>query len=140
MGSSYKWHKNVEQELYQRILKAGDRAAITLQSEIKKTLSGASPASSGSPPGVKTGALRRSIQVDNRDRKNGRWRVGTNLVYARIQEFGGVIRAKTAKFLKFQINGQWISKESVFINPHPYMRPSIKKCKSKIKSLFKNLI
>lgn len=45
--------------------------------------------------------------------------VGTNSIYAATHQFGDphrVIRAKKKKNLKFQINGQWISKKKVVVN------------------------
>lgn len=60
----------------------------------------------------KSGTLRRSIRM-----KQGEdmVRVGTNLIYARIQDQGGVIRPKKAKFLRFKINGRWITTKKVTI-------------------------
>jgi phage gpG-like protein len=61
----------------------------------------------------KTGKLRQSITVDPVRPKN-KVSVGTNLVYARIQDQGGVITPKRAKFLRFKVNGKWVmTKKSV---------------------------
>lgn len=50
--------------------------------------------------------------------------VGTNLVYAPIQEFGGTIHAKSGGYLVFQTDdGEWHSVRSVNIPARPYMRP-----------------
>ena len=49
--------------------------------------------------------------------------VGTNLVYAAIQEFGGTIRAKDKPYLVFKTkDGSWHSVKSVQIPPRAYMR------------------
>lgn len=74
------------------------RAAFILQREIKLQLSkSASPSRPGRPPGVGTGHLRRSIQVDDSEvEAKLRIRVGSNAVYARIQELGGTIEPVTA--------------------------------------------
>ena len=49
--------------------------------------------------------------------------VGTNLVYAAIQEFGGTIRAKNKPWLVFKTkDGSWHSVKSVQIPPQAYMR------------------
>ena len=49
--------------------------------------------------------------------------VGTNLIYAPIQEFGGTIRAKNKPYLVFQTkDGSWHSVKSVQIPPVGYMR------------------
>ena len=45
--------------------------------------------------------------------------VGTNTIYAATHQFGAqgrVIRAKRKKALRFQINGQWVSKKKVVVN------------------------
>ena len=49
--------------------------------------------------------------------------VGTNLIYAAIQEFGGTIKAKNAPWLVFKTDdGEWHSVKSVQIPPKAYMR------------------
>ncbi len=63
----------------------------------------ASPA--GSPPGQNTGELARHIQMVDvtTSPMKPTYRVGTNIVYAKIQEFGGRIRAVKSKFLTIPI-------------------------------------
>lgn len=39
--------------------------------------------------------------------------VGTNVIYAGPHQVGGTIHAKTSKGLRFQIQGSWITKQSV---------------------------
>ncbi len=78
------------------------RGGIVLQEAVRTELGraasiwGRSGTSPGSPPGVLTGTLRRSIQLDQG--KLGESvpsvRVGTSVPYAKIQEFGGTILAK----------------------------------------------
>ncbi|MDR1946600.1 MAG: phage virion morphogenesis protein [Desulfovibrio sp.] len=46
---------------------------------------------------------------------------GTNLKYAAIHQFGGVIRAKNAPALRFRIGGNWVSKQSVTIPARPFL-------------------
>ncbi len=50
--------------------------------------------------------------------------IGTNLVYAAIQEFGGTIQAKNAPLLVFEIDGEVIMTGEVNIPAHPYLRPA----------------
>lgn len=52
------------------------------------------------------------------------YRVGTDLEYAAIQEFGGTVRAKNAKSLHFEIDGEDIFVQSVTIPAQPYLRPA----------------
>jgi len=74
--------------------------------------SGGQSSPAGGPPAVDTGALRRSFGVDSKtadstdaygiSQRIGLGlirRVGTKLIYARIQEFGGVIRMKDKRLL-----------------------------------------
>jgi phage virion morphogenesis protein len=52
---------------------------------------------------------------------NGVVEWGSNAIYARIQQLGGTIRAKTAKALRFRIGGQWFMKQSVTLSARPYL-------------------
>ncbi len=75
-----------------------------------------------------TGTLRRSIHIRTsfRSRTRAVVAVGTNVVYGAIQEFGGIIRAKTAPFLVFRTkDGRWHRTKSVQIPAHPFMRPAL---------------
>lgn len=54
-----------------------------------------------------------------------RVRCGTNLIYARIQEYGGTIVAKNKPFLVFKTrDGRWHSVKSVTIPARAYLRPA----------------
>ena len=46
---------------------------------------------------------------------------GTNVKYARIHQFGGTIRAKKAKFLKFKTEKGWVQKKKVVIPARPFI-------------------
>jgi len=109
--------------------------AQELQLAVKGTLTSAgssSPsvaATKGAPPRVGTGSLRRSIQISTKGLKESSpfAVVGTNLVYARILEFGGVIVPKVKKFLAFiGLAGHLVMVKKVTINPHPYWRKTLK--------------
>ncbi len=69
-------------------------------------------------PLLDTGRLRNSIS----GRPNGAvsFVVGTNVKYARLQNFGGTITAKKAKYLKFRVGSRWVSKKSVTIPARPF--------------------
>lgn len=58
---------------------------------------------------VRTGRLKASIQSGTNisERRMYGW-VGSNVIYAGIQEEGGVIRAKSGEFLKFNAGGRTI--------------------------------
>lgn len=136
---------------------ATDAAAVVLQAAVKEKLgesgssnkgAGGIPAPAGKPPRVASGTLRRSIQIDRRAIRGPKplARVGTNVIYARILEYGGIITAKRAKmlFIPFSVvarraldkvggkireldlnalRGHFAFKRSVRIRPHPYFRP-----------------
>jgi phage gpG-like protein len=51
--------------------------------------------------------------------------VGTNVVYARIHEFGGVIVPKRKKYLRFVVDGKTVFAKRVVIPKRPYIAPSI---------------
>lgn len=60
------------------------------------------PSPPGRTPGTGTGNLRRSIT--STQPYYGRAMVGTNVKYAKIQEYGGTIRAKNVKALTIPLN------------------------------------
>ena len=96
--------------------------------------------------GVKTGNLRASIAASPTERagKDYITRIGTNVIYAPIHEYGGVIRAKAGGYLAFQIenvrttskrtggplkhyavDSNWVRVKQVTIPARPFMRPAI---------------
>jgi len=95
--------------------------------------------------GVRSGRLRSSISV-RAVRKMGdsyRASIGTNVVYARIHERGGIIRAKNQEFLTFNIPGVGFRKaRSVTIPPRPFLKPAIerKDNQRRIKDIFERHI
>ena len=85
------------------------------------------PAAPGQPPALVSGTLRRSAKivpaVAAGTRATAEVRVG--VVYARIQELGGTVTAKRAKYLRFQYPaGKWHSVVSAKIPARPYMKPT----------------
>jgi len=57
-------------------------------------------------------------------------------VYARIHEYGGIIRPKKAKALRFKIGGRWVTTKKVTIKKQPYLRPALSENKDKITKIF----
>lgn len=75
---------------------------------------------------ARTGHYRRSISTKVRD--TGRDVIGTlagNVIYAAIHEFGGTIFPKKGKYLRFPINGSWVSVKKVVIPKRPLLAPAI---------------
>lgn len=105
MTVTYQENPEFRDAIRKGVADAVSRAAIGLQSDLKKTLSkSASPSRPGSPPGAETGNLRRSVQSDlGTVRKDLRARVGTNIHYGRTLEYGARIRPKKAKTLAVPI-------------------------------------
>lgn len=52
--------------------------------------------------------------------------VGTNVVYAPVMHFGGVVKPKSGKYLTFKTPlGGWVRVKSVTIKPRPYLGMSV---------------
>lgn len=67
---------------------------------------------------TESGRLRSSI---NSRPSQDEVRIGTNVVYAAIHQFGGTISAKGGGFLSFRIGGQFVKVRSVKIEARPYL-------------------
>ena len=84
---------------------------------------------SGGRPGlnVDTGNLVNSIntKITASNSDSATVEVGTNVEYAAIHEYGGVIKPIHAKRLHFVVDGQHRTAASVTIPARPYMRPAI---------------
>ena len=82
----------------------------------------------------RTRTLSRSIHTETLEssRDKAEVAVGTDVVYAGIQEYGGVITPKQAKMLAWQDGGEWHFAHSVTIPPHPYLRPAMDENKEAI--------
>lgn len=122
------------------------KSALLVERQVKLHLTG------GNPLHVRSGRLRSSI-THRLERIGGDLaaRVGTKLIYARIHEFGGIIRAKNHPFLVFPIRGvqtvgvrgqqlkrprhvieQWVRVKQVTIPKRPYMVPALKEKREEI--------
>jgi hypothetical protein len=71
-----------------------------------------------------TGDYRRSVHVELVS--NSSVVVGTNRIDARQHEYGGVIKAKNAPYLVFQLeDGTWVKTKQVYQPPHPHFRNTL---------------
>ncbi len=82
---------------------------------------------------VKTRNLKRSIHIEaSSTSTTAEAKIGTDVVYAAIQEFGGTIVPKSKPYLVFKTkDGAWHSVKSVEIPAHPYLRPAFDENKDK---------
>jgi len=67
--------------------------------------------------------------------KNGVVRIGTNVEYAAIQEFGGEIRAKNAPYLTFKIDGHWVRVKQVKIGGKFYLKGGMQQTEKVVKQI-----
>jgi len=81
--------------------RSGDVLVKYLKQSFTKT-SMRVPSPPGSPPGTVTNRLRNSIQATIPE--NGSLIVGTNERYARVQEYGGVLKPRKSKALTIPLN------------------------------------
>jgi len=91
------------------------------------------------PYRVGGGGLRGSILTKTDEKSGSRVSVlvGTNLVYAAIQEFGGTIFPKKGRFLVFEIDGKKIFARKVTLPPRPYLRPAFDEQKGEAVKVFR---
>lgn len=73
----------------------------------------------------KTGTLAKSITYTQPNDFTST--IGTNVRYAAIHEFGGVIKPVKASHLSFKIGDRWVHVREVHMPSRPYLRPSIAK-------------
>ena len=111
-------------ELSRRVLSMLSEAVVSRT--VVNHLSGPRSMNAGSSQGSlmrKTGTLAKSINYKlSNDYLS---KVGTNVKYAAIHEFGGIIKAKNASALHFKIGDKWITVKEVVIPKRPYLAPSI---------------
>ena len=91
-------------------------AALPIQNEAKRRAP------------YRSGTLSRGITIEERESTATRARVAVStskIPYARIQEYGGTIRAKGGGFLTFKTSdGRWVRVRQVTIPARPYLRPA----------------
>jgi len=106
-------------------------ALYGLEGQIKDKLS-------GKVLHVRTGRYRSSIT--NRIEETGIdivGKIGTNVVYAPVHEYGATIRPKRKKYLTFQMEGHWVNVKAVKIPKRPIWEPTLKENRDKIAALFR---
>ena len=87
-------------------------------------------------PKIRTGNLRDSIDYEVKVSGNEIIGfLGSDALYAKIQEFGGTITARRAKYLVFKTNNGWRRVESVTIPPRPFLSTAIESNKDEFKEI-----
>ncbi|OGO04002.1 MAG: hypothetical protein A2Y91_03490 [Chloroflexi bacterium RBG_13_54_8] len=129
-------------EFRRNLAKLGDKMADGLEAAV---LVGAMLIRNDAVPRAPflTGTLRRSIHTETIEKSAEQVvvSVGTDVIYAAIQEFGGLIEAKNAPNLVFQSpKGVWHSVKSVQIPPHPYLRPALDENKDRAQEEIKEAL
>ncbi|NTV01931.1 MAG: hypothetical protein HGB04_03985 [Chlorobiaceae bacterium] len=66
--------------------------------------------------------------------------VGTNVVYARIHEYGGEILPKNGKYLKFKIGGQWVSVDKVVLPKRSFLMSAVRELVPEIDAALKDAL
>jgi phage gpG-like protein len=85
----------------------------------------------------KTGTLRRSVHVEpSEEGGHPLALIGTDVIYAKQREYGGVIRGKNGGYLRFKTyDGQWVTTKQVYQPPHPAWRPAFDNNKQKYRDI-----
>ncbi len=126
-----------DKELERQLQRIGDASADILETAAR---SGAQIVLNAARNNVKgqgliiTRTLSRSLHMETAEKSRFRAviNVGTNLVYAAIHEYGGIIRPKVKQFLRFVIDGRVIFAKAVQIPARPYLRPGYKENKQNV--------
>lgn len=80
----------------------------------------------GGGPMSRTGFLERSLGVETAPEADGAsGRLYSTADYAWVHEYGAVIQARRAKWLKFQVAGRWVQVQRVLIPARPFLGPGL---------------
>jgi len=83
-----------------------------------------------------TGKLVNSIQIERGGTETNPFAiVGTNTIYARIHELGGIIKAKNKPYLWFKVGDNWVRVKQVTIPPRPFLKPAFETAIPKIEQI-----
>jgi len=122
--------ESVKEDIKKMIKRANERRALKLIGDLAVKSIKQNFLKGGRPSWKPSGARRTLIGLGTRGGLMGsiHYRLNdksvdimTNKPYAAIHHFGGTIKAKNAKNLKFKVKGKWVSKKEVTIPARPYM-------------------
>ena len=86
----------------------------------------------------RSGELKRSIRVLDIDGQSAK--VGSDLVYAPIHEFGGTIRPNKGEVMRYKIGGQWVSMRGVTIKESRYLRKAARTVEGKVLEIVRRVL
>ncbi len=109
------------QEIMERVL--DNTAELTMQAaleEARASLNG------GQGPQSRSGALESSLDyaLEGGGGQAQGW-LRSSSIYAPVHEYGAIIQARQAAYLKFQVQGQWAQVRSVTIPARPFLAPAL---------------
>ena len=90
---------------------------------------------------ARSGHLRRSIKTTVKE-AYGKviGELSSNVIYARIHEEGGVIKAKNVPYLRFKVGGSWVRVKEVTMPARPFLEPAITENLAKIHKIITDTI
>ena len=88
----------------------------------------------GNPLNVRSEVLRASILPEVKKIHGNEYegRVGTNVIYGKIHEYGATIRAKTGEYMTWPGATGWVKAREVRIPARPWLNPSLEENRKKI--------
>ena len=137
---------NGAKEVAEKLKQAAEKSAIAMRKGLKRSaiiIEGEAKriVYDGHPDHLKggKGRLRGSIthQVDESGLTA---KIGSNVIYARIHEFGGVIKAKNAPYLMFKGEDGWVRVKEVTIPARPYLKPAFEEKGEEASQAFLNVV
>jgi len=110
------------------------KSAHLVERNAKQNLTG------GRPLNVRSNTLRSSVRTKV-DKTKLEARVGTNVVYGPVHEFGATIRPKRKKWLHWLgPAGEKIFAKKVVVPKRPWLQPAFDQAQARIKKFFKDEI
>lgn len=95
----------------------------------------------GGGPGSKSGFLERSLAAEVWGEDGGAsGRLYSSAPYAAVQEYGAVIQARRAKWLKFQVAGRWAQVQRVMIPARPFLGPGLEAAGTALEEALSNAL
>jgi len=128
-----------DKELARKFDKAGKTMPKTVERAMWKCVymvqrTGKRKLTGGNPLNVRTGELRSSLSAEVNKIHGNEYegRVGTNIIYGKIHEYGATIRAKTGEYMTWPSGAGWVRAREVRIPARPWLNPALRENRQKI--------